>query len=225
MQPNEFVLWLKGFAEACHEYQPTPKQWDILREKLAEVDDKKFVETPGMFQVHPQPPYPGINLGPNGTGTPNMHDLVDRYPWGSLTVWGGAGTAGPPIDCLTRSTTGYIAPVSQSIPPTTLTTGSSSTGTVTYYPAYTNISYTVTTGSGVGFGTITTTPNTTGYVTVGNPEAMIGFSNINTTSTVFNPQSGSWHYTNQELLLDSKLPKKKKKNKSVEEDYDLGGSE
>ena len=128
MTSQEFVIWLKGFTEGVHEYNITPKQWELLKEKLGQVigDDNKFVETPGMFQVHPQPPYPGINIGPNGTGTPNMHDLVDRYPWGAPTVWGGAGTAGPPINCL--RTSGYAArtdtPVNTDVT-LTVTTGSS----------------------------------------------------------------------------------------------------
>ena len=40
MTSNEYVIWLKGFVEACHEYAPTPKQWDALKDKLKEVDDK-----------------------------------------------------------------------------------------------------------------------------------------------------------------------------------------
>jgi len=39
MKPKEYIIWLKGFVEACHEYAPTPKQWDALKDKLAEVDD------------------------------------------------------------------------------------------------------------------------------------------------------------------------------------------
>lgn len=39
MTSKEFVIWLKGFTVACHEYAPTPKQWDILRETLMGVDD------------------------------------------------------------------------------------------------------------------------------------------------------------------------------------------
>jgi hypothetical protein len=31
---------LKGFVEACHEYQPTPKQWDLLKEELAKINDE-----------------------------------------------------------------------------------------------------------------------------------------------------------------------------------------
>lgn len=126
MTSNEFTIWLKGFMTACNEYSPTPKQWDTIKEELEKVD--KFVETPGMFQVHPQPPYPGVPIGPNGTGTPNMHDLVDRYPWGAPKVWGLQGT----IENVPATTSGYsqvltttgTTPVSY-----TLTTGSA---TVTY---------------------------------------------------------------------------------------------
>lgn len=38
MNSQEFVIWLKGFTEGVHEFNITPKQWDILKEKLAEVD-------------------------------------------------------------------------------------------------------------------------------------------------------------------------------------------
>jgi hypothetical protein len=39
MTSKEFVLWLKGFTEGVHEFNITPKQWDLLKDKLAEVDD------------------------------------------------------------------------------------------------------------------------------------------------------------------------------------------
>lgn len=39
MTSKEFVTWMQGFVEACHEYAPTPKQWDALKDKLKEVDD------------------------------------------------------------------------------------------------------------------------------------------------------------------------------------------
>ena len=54
MTSKEYVIWLKGFVEACHEYAPTPKQWDALKDKLAEVND--LVGTP---------------IGP-GIGVPNF---------------------------------------------------------------------------------------------------------------------------------------------------------
>lgn len=39
MTPKDYVIWLKGFVEACHEYAPTPKQWDALKDKLKEVNN------------------------------------------------------------------------------------------------------------------------------------------------------------------------------------------
>jgi len=44
MTSQEFVLWLKGFTEGVHEFNVSPKQWETLKEKLAEVkDEEKFV--------------------------------------------------------------------------------------------------------------------------------------------------------------------------------------
>ena len=37
MTSSEFIIWLKGFTEGVHEYNVTPKQWDLLKEKLSEV--------------------------------------------------------------------------------------------------------------------------------------------------------------------------------------------
>jgi hypothetical protein len=42
MTSKEFVIWLKGFTEGVHEFNITPKQWDILKEKLAEVNDQTY---------------------------------------------------------------------------------------------------------------------------------------------------------------------------------------
>ena len=39
MTSRDFVIWLKGFSEACHEFHPTPKQWDRLKDVLNEVED------------------------------------------------------------------------------------------------------------------------------------------------------------------------------------------
>ena len=59
MTNNEFILWLKGFTEGVHEYNITPKQWDLLKERLSEVDDENRTqkvwggETTGFIQpVH-----------------------------------------------------------------------------------------------------------------------------------------------------------------------------
>jgi hypothetical protein len=39
MTSKEFTIWLQGFTVACHEYAPTPKQWDILKDTLSNVSD------------------------------------------------------------------------------------------------------------------------------------------------------------------------------------------
>lgn len=44
MTPEEFVIWLKGFAEAANAYNVTPKQWDTIREKLDSVQMEEFEE-------------------------------------------------------------------------------------------------------------------------------------------------------------------------------------
>jgi len=56
MTSKEFVTWMQGFVEACHEYAPTPKQWDALKDKLKEVDDSiplgGIISDHNTFRVH-----------------------------------------------------------------------------------------------------------------------------------------------------------------------------
>jgi hypothetical protein len=42
MNSQQFIIWLKGFTEGVHDFNITPKQWDILKEKLAEVNDQTY---------------------------------------------------------------------------------------------------------------------------------------------------------------------------------------
>jgi hypothetical protein len=66
MNSQEFVIWLKGFTEGVHTYNVTPKQWDLMKEKLAEVEDKVLVletpkfpfGTPNTAPIVPLPHYP-----------------------------------------------------------------------------------------------------------------------------------------------------------------------
>jgi hypothetical protein len=61
MTSKEFVIWLKGFTEGVHDFNITPKQWDLLKKKLAEVSDEPRIVN--------SPPYPfGV---PNGTFIPS----------------------------------------------------------------------------------------------------------------------------------------------------------
>ena len=46
MTSKEFVIWLKGFTEACNDFTATPKQWDRIKEVLDEVED--FDDDPGL---------------------------------------------------------------------------------------------------------------------------------------------------------------------------------
>ena len=69
MTSKEFILWLKGFTEGVHEFNITPKQWDILKEKLAEVNDQTypFVGTPNSTRGPETPTGTTITTTP-GTG-------------------------------------------------------------------------------------------------------------------------------------------------------------
>jgi hypothetical protein len=113
MTSKEYIIWLKGFVEACHEYAPTPKQWDALKDKLGEVND--LVGTPigpgfGVPNTHPFPtwqephrtinPYyigdnpvinqPFISTTPNGTG--GSSGVITTTPGvGSISIASGMG--------------------------------------------------------------------------------------------------------------------------------------
>ena len=139
MTSSEFILWLKGFTEGVHDFNITPKQWDLLKERLAEVEDKVLVLE--------SPKYPYGAPIPCGTDTP-----VQRYPWGSPVTWGHVGSkVNIPSD---PNITGSISipsvwsTTSGSSATYTVTSGSSySPSTVTYlYPNGTNVSYTTTGG-------------------------------------------------------------------------------
>lgn len=45
MTSKEFVQWLKGFTEGVHEFNVTPKQWDLLKERLSEVNDNNLTSS------------------------------------------------------------------------------------------------------------------------------------------------------------------------------------
>ena len=54
MTSQEYTQWLKGFLDAVDGYNITKKQFDMIREKLKEVNDNSI----------------GVPIG-NGWGTPN----------------------------------------------------------------------------------------------------------------------------------------------------------
>ena len=58
MTSKEFILWLKGFTEGVHDFNITPKQWDLLKEKLSNVNDE-----PSTYKIEIE------KLGLNSTTT------------------------------------------------------------------------------------------------------------------------------------------------------------
>lgn len=51
MTSKEYVIWLKGFVEACNEYAPTPKQWDTMKDELKKVNDNGIVMGNGSIGI------------------------------------------------------------------------------------------------------------------------------------------------------------------------------
>jgi hypothetical protein len=107
MNSKEFVIWLKGFTDGVHEFNITPKQWDTLKEKLAEVDDNT-IPMGGVIVDHNTfktvyPNWTGINpYGTRGTETPTGTTITTTPGGGSITI------GNPPFGFGTTSTTyGY----------------------------------------------------------------------------------------------------------------------
>jgi hypothetical protein len=93
MTSKEYVIWLKGFVEACHEYAPTPKQWDALKDKLEEVKDDT-TSSPFPFGVPNTAPIvtlPYITPGPS-TDPYNPYKITcSSGSFGTITTTPGTG--------------------------------------------------------------------------------------------------------------------------------------
>jgi len=116
MTSKEFVLWLKGFTEGVHEFNITPKQWDLLKDKLVEVKDEEPIGFP--FGV------------PN---TAPIQTLPFIQPYNPYTINCGSGSSGtitttPGGGSITYATPQFIT--------------STTTGTAYGYPSGSNWSYT-----------------------------------------------------------------------------------
>ena len=69
MNSQEFVIWLKGFTEACNDFTATPKQWDRIKEVLNEVED--YNDNPGIdVEIDDYHPSWSSNYNPNLTLPP-----------------------------------------------------------------------------------------------------------------------------------------------------------
>jgi hypothetical protein len=87
MTSNEFVLWLKGFTEGVHEFNITPKQWDILKEKLAEVEDKVLILESPKFPF-------GV---PNTAPIQTLPFIQPHNPYNPFQITCGSGSSGTTI--------------------------------------------------------------------------------------------------------------------------------
>jgi hypothetical protein len=120
MNSKEFVLWLKGFTEGVHEFNITPKQWDLLKDKLAEVKDVEPI---------------GFPFGVPNT-TPMTNPLITpypTYPYRPYEIYCGSGSSGTTI-----TTTPGVSSITIANPPF----GFGSTSTAYGYPSGSTMSYT-----------------------------------------------------------------------------------
>lgn len=139
MTSKEFVIWLKGFTEGVHEFAITPKQWDYLKEKLKEVEDKTLIlespkfpfGTPNTAPIMPLPHYP------NPFDNPHPYQIY----CGST---GSFGTTTPPMTLTTTpGTTGFITIANPNI----ASFGTGSTGILNTYNPSTSTTYGYPSGS------------------------------------------------------------------------------
>ena len=125
MTSKEFVIWLKGFTEGVHEFNITPKQWDTLKEKLAEVDD---------------------NTIPMGGVIVDHNTFKTVYPnWTGINPYGTRGPETPTGTTITTTpgTTGFITIANPNI----ASFGTGSTGILNTYNPSTSTTYGYPSGS------------------------------------------------------------------------------
>jgi hypothetical protein len=125
MTSQEFITWLKGFTEGVHDFNITPKQWDLLKERLAEVKDD-ITSSPFPFGIPNTAPIvtlPHITPGPS------------TDPYNPFKVTCTSSSFGTTIT--TTPGTGYITIANPNI-----ASFSTTTSTATSLPSGSAISYT-----------------------------------------------------------------------------------
>ena len=106
MTSKEFVIWLKGFTQGIEEYNitPTPTQWNVIKDKLAEVNDDqpKPIGYTGADVPNTQPfprwqephtYYPNVEIPcvkPNGTA-PSPYFVTPSTPGITFSTTPGSG--------------------------------------------------------------------------------------------------------------------------------------
>jgi hypothetical protein len=70
MTSDQFVIWFKGFIEACNDFAPTPKQWDSIKDKLDKVSISEGVSlATGVLNISGRTDVTSIPKGTNITYT------------------------------------------------------------------------------------------------------------------------------------------------------------
>jgi hypothetical protein len=124
MNSKEFVIWLRGFTEGVHEFNITPKQWDLMKDKLAEVSDEPQIGFPfGTPNTAPIVTLPHITPGPS------------TDPYNPYKITCSSSSFGTTIT--TTPGTGYITIANPNI-----ASFSTTTSTTTSLPSGSTISYT-----------------------------------------------------------------------------------
>ena len=125
MTSKEFVLWLKGFTEGVHEFNITPKQWDLLKDKLAEVKDDS-TSSPFPFGIP--------NSSPNTQTFPKWQEphKVNPFYVGDVPLANPIGSSG----------TGTTQAIVTTTPGHGSLTFNPSTSTTQWNPSGSNWSYT-----------------------------------------------------------------------------------
>ena len=125
MTSKEFILWLQGFTQGIEEYTitPTPTQWNVIKDKLSEVNDDPIgvsIGEGGLVVPNTQPfprwqephtYYPNVEIPcvkPNGTA-PSPYFVTPSTPGitFSTTPGVGIGTITTPNGMSTSITYGY----------------------------------------------------------------------------------------------------------------------
>jgi hypothetical protein len=114
MTSKEFVIWLKGFTEGVHDFNITPKQWDLMKDKLAEVDD---------------------NIVPMGGVMADRNTFRTVYPnWTGINPYETRGPETPTGTTITTTPgTGYITIANPNIASFSMTTSTATSGSAISY--------------------------------------------------------------------------------------------
>lgn len=101
MTSKEFVFWLQGFTQGVNDHNISPKQWDVLKDKLAEINDEHPIGESGLGVPNTQPfprwkeshtYYPNVEIpciNPNGT-LPSPGFVVTTSPGTTITTTPGS---------------------------------------------------------------------------------------------------------------------------------------